>query len=144
MDTTRLTALFQDGPIESQDVVGFRIERRLGQVAEAQIEVRSATYAEPDEFLGLPARIAFGRGETEHELFGVVMSVSMVTSPGNDTRAELLYRLHVTSLMGLLEREVDCRIFQDKDVKEIVSGVLRDLGIDDAHQSWRLATVYPK
>jgi type VI secretion system secreted protein VgrG len=144
METRSLTAVFQAGPIASQDVVGFWIERRLGEVAEAEIEVRSATYAEPDDLLGLPARIAFGREELEHELFGVVMSVTMVTSPEDDVRPELVYRLHVTSLLGLLSRQVDCRIFQDKDVKEIVSTVLRDLGIDDKVQSWRLVAEYPK
>jgi type VI secretion system secreted protein VgrG len=143
METRPLTTLFEAGPIASQDVVGFRIERRLGQVAEAEVFVRSATYAEPDDLLGLPARIAFGREDLDHELVGVVMSVSMVTSPEDDARPELLYRLLVTSLFGLLEQQVDCRIFQDKDVKEIVSTVLRDLGIDDKRQSWRLVAEYP-
>lgn len=144
MDTRPLTVLFQAGPIESLDVVGLRVERRLGRVAEAEVEVRTATYAEPDELLGLPARVAFGRGEADHELFGVVMSVTMVTSPEHETRAEILYQIHVTSCLGLLERQFDCRIFQDQDVKEIVSGVLRDLGISDAMQSWRLTATYPK
>jgi type VI secretion system secreted protein VgrG len=144
METRSLTTLFQAGPIVSQDVVGFRIERRLGQVAEAEVFVRSAVYVEPDDLLGVPARIAFGREDLDHELFGVVMSVTMVTSPEDDARPELLYQLHVTSLLGLLERHVDCRIFQDKDVKEIVSTVLRDLGIDDKLQSWRLVAKYPK
>ena len=144
MDTPNLTTLFQAGPIESYDVVGFRIVRRLGSVAEAEIEVRTTAYADPDELLGLPARLAFGRGVLEHQLDGVVMGVGMVTSPADGARLELVYRLHVTSLMGLLEREVDCRIFQDKDVKDIVSEVLRDLGIDDARQSWRLTATYPK
>ena len=144
MDVRALTVSFQAGPIESLDVVGLRMERRLGKVAEAEVEVRTTTYAEPDDLLGLPARIAFGRGEADHELLGVVMSVSMITSPEHDAREELLYRVHVTSFMGLLERQVDCRIFQDQDVKEIVSGVLRDLGISDAMQSWRLSATYPK
>src|SRR5262245_27503340 len=144
MEPRSLTTMFQAGPITSQDVVGFRVERRLGRVAEAEVEVRSAVYAEPDELLGLPARLAFGRGEAEHQLCGVVMSVTMVTSPEDEVRRETVYRLHVTSLLGLLERQVDCRIFQDLDVKEIVSTLLRDLGIGDGSQAWRLAAEYPK
>jgi len=50
----------------------------------------------------------------------------------------------VSSCLALLERQVDCRIFQDKDVKEIVSGVLKGFGIADAQQSWRLSAKYPK
>jgi type VI secretion system secreted protein VgrG len=144
MEPRALTILFQAGPIESLDVVGLRMERRLGHVAVADVEVRTATYAEPDEILGVPARIAFGRGEVDHEFFGVVMSIGMVASPEHDTRPELLYRIQVTSYLGLLEGQVDCRIFQDKDVKEIVSEVLRDLGIADEMQSWRLSDTYPE
>jgi len=68
----------------------------------------------------------------------------MVHAPENDATEHLVYRLEVSSALGLLEQQVDCRIFQDKDVKEIVSGVLRELGIADNQQSWRLAITYPK
>jgi len=144
MDTRALTVLFQAGPLESLDVGGLRIEHRLGRVAEAELEVRSPTYAEPDEILGLPARVAFGRGEADQEFLGVVTRVAMVTSPDDDVREHLVYKIQVSSVLGLLDQQVDCRIFQDKDVKEIVSGVLRDLGIADNQQSWRLAITYPK
>jgi type VI secretion system secreted protein VgrG len=145
MDARALTVSFQAGPIDSRDVVGLRMERRLGVLAEAEVEVRTTTYAEPDELLGLPARVALGRGdEPDHEMLGVVMSVSMVTSPDHDEREHLVYRIRVTSCLGLLEGQVDCRIFQDQDVKEIVSGVLREIGIADASQSWRLSATYPK
>ena len=144
MDTRALTVSFQAGPIESLDIVGLSVERRLGKVAAATVELRTATYAEPDELLGLPARVAFGRGEAEHDLVGVVMSVSLITSPEDDAREHLAYRFHLTSCLGLLTRSVDCAIFQDKDVKEIVSEVLRDHGITDAMQSWRLTAEYPK
>ena len=144
MDTRSLTFLFQAGAIESPNVTELRIERRLGKFAEAEIEVRTSTYAEPDDLLGLPARLVFGRGEADHELLGVVMSVAMVTSPEDESRAHLCYRIHMTSVLGLLEGQVDCRIFQDKDVKEIVSEVLRDLGVSDKNQAWRLSGKYPK
>lgn len=144
METRTLSALFQAGPIESTDIVGFRSERRLGRIAETEIELRSTTYVEPDELLGLPARLSFGRGEGEHQIDGVVMSVTLVSTPEDDARAHVVYRLHVTSLLGLLEREVDCRIFQDKDVKEIVGELLADLGIEAKRQAWRLAAKYPK
>ncbi len=144
MDTRALTAFFQAGPFESADVVGLRVERRLGHVAEADVLVRTTTYADPDDLLGLSARVAFGRGQPDHELFGVITSVGMVCSPEDDVREHLVYRLQVSSSMALLERQVDCRIFQDKDVKEIVSGVLTDFGVAAKQQSWRLAVTYPK
>ena len=144
MDIRALSYLFQAGPLESADVTGMRVERRLGKYASAEIEVRCTTYAEPDDLLGLQARLVFGRGDVDHELLGVVMSVAIVSSPEDDSRAHFSYLVHVTSVLGLLEGDVDCKIFQDKDVQEIVSEVLRDLGVGDANQSWRLAGKYPK
>ena len=144
MDTPTLTVLFQAGPLESLDVPSMRLERRLGKVAEADVEVSSTTCADPDELLGLPARVAFGRGEAEHEFLGIVTSVALVAAPDDGVRERLLYQIRVSSGLGLLDQQVDCRIFQDKDVKEIVSGVLGDLGVSAGQQSWRLSATYPK
>ncbi|WP_437708762.1 type VI secretion system tip protein TssI/VgrG [Sorangium sp. So ce448] len=139
-----LITLFRAEAIESRDVIGFRVERRLGLVTTAEVELRSAIYVDPDELLGSPAYLAFGRGGPEHEMHGVVTDVEIAATPANDGVRGTSYRIHLTSWMGLLEREVDCRIFQDQDVKEIVSAVLRGAGIDEQRQSWRLVSSYPK
>jgi type VI secretion system secreted protein VgrG len=139
-----LSTLFRAEAIESRDVVGFRVERRLGLVTTAEVELRSAIYVDPDELLGSPAYLAFGRGGPEHEMHGVVTDVEIAATPANDGVRGTSYRIQLTSWMGLLEREVDCRIFQDQDVKEIVSAVLRGAGIDEQRQSWRLVSSYPK
>ncbi|WP_437478005.1 type VI secretion system tip protein TssI/VgrG [Sorangium sp. So ce1014] len=139
-----LSTFFRAQAIASRDVIGFRVERRLGHVTRAEIELRSGTYVDPDELLGSPAYLAFGREGPDHEVHGVVMDVEIAATPADDDLQGAFYRIHVASWMGLLEREVDCRIFQDQDVKEIVSGVLRSAGIDERRQSWRLASSYPK
>ncbi len=77
-------------------------------------------------------------------MHGVVTDVEIAATPANDGVRGTSYRIHLTSWMGLLEREVDCRIYQDQDVKEIVSAVLRGAGIDDQRQSRRLVSSYPK
>jgi type VI secretion system secreted protein VgrG len=141
---TTLTTFFQAQPIETTDVIAFRVERRLGLVAAAEIELRHRGYVDPDELLGAAAYLAFGRGDPEHELHGVVTDVEMAATPENDDQEAAVYRIHMMSFLGLLEREVDCRIFQEKDVKEIVAEVLRGAGIEDKHQAWRLAGSYPK
>jgi type VI secretion system secreted protein VgrG len=144
MTTRTLTTFFQAQPIETSDVVGFRVERRLGVVTEAEVEVRHGEYVDPDELLGRPAYLGFGRQAPEHGISGVVMDVEMDGTPEDDDERSVLYRIRITSWMGLLAREVDCRIFQDKDVKEIVAEVMRGAGIDDRYQVWRLAAAYPK
>ncbi len=144
MENAHFTALVQAGPLASQDVIALHLDRRLGVVAKAAITVHSRAYADPDELLGQAARVAFGRDELEHQFDGIVTSVEMsATADDNDSRGYLT-ELTVTSLLGLLEQDRDCRIFQDKDVKEIVTEVLTTLNVDAGHQSWRLVGSYPK
>jgi type VI secretion system secreted protein VgrG len=141
------TTSFQAGPIASEDVLRFRLTRRLGRVAEAEVDVFAPGTVEADDLLGQMARLAFGRGsgDAEHNFDGVVMGVTLIASPDDaDEDRGCVHRLHVTSLMGLLGQQVDCRIFQDKDVKEIVTLVLSELGVPEGHQSWRLMGSYPK
>lgn len=144
MDTRMLSVFFQVGTLKSADVFGFHIERLLGKAAWADIEFRSPVYVEPDEILALPACITLSRDKVDQEFHGVVLSVSMVTSPEHSEQEHLVYRIQMASVLGLLEHEVDCRIFQDLDIKEIVATVLRDLGIEDKRQVWRLSATYPK
>lgn len=144
MASETLSTLFQAEAIAPQDVIGFRVERRLGLVTRAEVDLRCPVYVDPDELLGNPAYLAFGRGGVEHEVHGVVVDVEMAAASEDHDIQGVSYRLGVTSWLGLLEHEVDCRIFQDKNVKEIVSEVLRQAGIDDQHQSWCLMGSYPK
>ncbi|XYH94171.1 type VI secretion system Vgr family protein [Sorangium sp. So ce1128] len=139
-----LSTFFRAQALESRDVIGFRVERRLGVVTRAEVELRSGTYVDPDELLGGSAYLAFGREGPEHEVRGVVMDVEIAATPADGDLEGAFYRIHVASWMALLEREIDCRIFQDQDVKEIVSEVLRNAGIDERRQSWRLVSSYPK
>ena len=138
------TVLVQAGPLESYDVHSVRIERKLGQVAEAEVEVHGGEAIGPDDLLGCEARVAFGRGELEHAFAGVVTDVSFVATPDDQDGRGTVHRLRIRSHLGLLADEVDCRILQDKDVKEIVSELLASLGIDAKHQSWGILGTYPK
>ncbi|MGK3992003.1 type VI secretion system Vgr family protein [Sorangium sp. So ce1024] len=144
MASRTLSTLFRAHTIESRDLIGFRVGRRLGSVTTAEVELRSRTYVEPDELLGSPAYLAFGWEGPEHEVHGVVTDVEIAATPADGDQQGASYRIHVASWMALLDREVDCRIFQDRDVKEIVSEVLRSAGIDERRQSWRLVSSYPK
>src|SRR6185437_11060660 len=92
----------------------------------------------------LSGQVAFGRGAPEHVLAGVVTSAEVVMSPEDNSDPRVSYRIELSSAIALLDQQVDCRIFQDQDVKEIVSGVLSSLGVGDKTQSWRLSGQYPK
>src|SRR3954469_22517588 len=103
METENFIFLFQAGPIESDDVRAFRIARTLGQVAEAEVDVYFAAQVEPDDLLGCSAHLALGRGVLEHAFDGVVMGVTLSATPLDGNARGCVHRLHLTSLMGLLE-----------------------------------------
>jgi type VI secretion system secreted protein VgrG len=132
------------GPLTDFEVVGLRMRRALGKVAEAELDVRTRIYGEPDAMLGLPAKIVFGRGGDDHEFDGLVTNVSMRMSPQDEDRPELVYHVKVSSVMAILEQEQDSRIFQNQDVKDIVTSVLNGVGVTSQHLSWRLSATYAK
>lgn len=144
MGPRTLDTFFQTKGIETRDVISFRVERRLGLITDATVEVRHGEDVDPDELLGQPAYLGFGRQSAEHEVFGIVMDVDIAATPEDEDERTATTRMRMTSLLGLLEREVDCRIFQEKDVQEIVSEVLDGAGIDGTHRSWRISGTYPK
>lgn len=144
MPNDPFTILVQAGPLESFDVMRARIERPLGRPAEAEIEAYAPEGVDPNELLGCEARVSFGRTELEHAFAGVVTDVALVASSADADSRGTMVRLHVASRLALLAHERDCRIFQDKNVKEIVSELCESLGIDAGHQSWRIVGSYPK
>jgi len=115
------TTIFQVGPLTSYDVLSFRVERALGGVAEAVADVHFPEPIDPDDLVGASARFAFGRSAEEHTLDGVVAAVTLEATPQVDDDRGTVHRIHVTSALGLLAHDVDCQIFQDKDVKAIVT-----------------------
>src|SRR5688572_15726752 len=103
MEAQSLFFLVRAGSFESSDVVRASIHRSLGEVARADVDVMFPSYVDPDELLGRPAQITFGRTEAEHTQSGVVMGVTLVASPDDKDERRCVHRLHITSYMGLLD-----------------------------------------
>jgi type VI secretion system secreted protein VgrG len=133
-------------------IVGFELVRELGRPPVLEIEVRFSIDLNPLDAVGSVAYLAFGRaGEPIHEFAGVVEEVTQSGSPLTGSITELLgsssahsVRLRVVSRLALLERHVDTWIFQDLDVKEIVTKALESAGIPSDKQRWQLSGSYDK
>jgi len=135
----------------ADDVVGFELTRELGRPAVLTIDVRFAGDVAPENALGKPALFWFEHaGQSRHEMAGIVSEVSIIGSTldvglltlvGRSTHA---VRFRVVSMLSLLEGEVDARIFQDLDVREIVAKCLKLGGIGDDQQRWKLSASYEK
>jgi type VI secretion system secreted protein VgrG len=126
-------------------VASLRLEQKLGMPSEAVVELVFAEYQDLDALLGQPAHIAFGRLEPEQIFDGIVeLAEVAATADDHDDDRGMVYRLHIVPMLAPMAQTRDCRIFQDKDVKEIVTEVLESYGVDAEHQKWHLLGSYPK
>ena len=145
MATRTFSTAFQVAGLEAKAVISLREERRLGRPAEATVTVLLADYVDPEELVGGPGLLSIGwAGEAPREIAGTVESVTVIGSAATRGRTAERLVVRVVSQMALLARSEGCRIFQDLDVKEIVSKVLEDHGIAGPSQDWRLTGSYPK
>ena len=126
-------------------VLAFREEHHLGRPAEASVTVQLPGYVDPDELLGAAAELGFAAGDgPKHAFAGIIEAVTLIgsTAMGGGSVHHVLF--HVVSSIGLLGRSVGCQIFQEQDVKEIVTKVLEDNGVETGKLDWRLSGSYPK
>ena len=145
MATGTLTATFQVGDIVATRVNAFREERRLGRPPELWVTVEIKDQIDGDVLVGKPAYLELGRrGRDLRPFVGLVEAITVVGSPIAGGIGVDLYRFHLVSPISLLDHLVTCEIFQELDVKEIISKVLDDYGIGTDGYEWRLAGSYPK
>ena len=135
---------FRAPGLEVLRVESFREEHHLGVPATLDVEVICAASVDPAALAGALAELAFGRGgQVDRAFVGVIAEATSVASP-DEAGAERRLRLRVVSQLGLLAWSVHQRIFQEKDVKEIVTEVLGNHGLAADRQRWRLLGAYPR
>ena len=136
-----LQANFDIDGVSCTRVVRFEERQRLGRPPVLDIEVRYAGYIGLSAMLGHPARLVYGfEGEATHIFTGIVEEACAI---GSSISADGVhaYRLRIVPALALLDRDVDSRIFQQMDVKEVVELLLGERAIK---MEWRLAESYPK
>ncbi len=145
MATGTLRATFTVGDIVATRVNAFREERCLGRPPELWVTVEIKDQIDGDELVGKPAALELGRrGRDMRHFVGLVEAITVVGSPIAGGIGVDLYRFHLVSPLSLLEHVVTCEIFQELDVKAIISKVLDDYGIGPDGYEWRLTGSYPK
>ena len=137
---------FSTPNFQAHSVLAFRTEQRLGRPTEAHVTVQLAEYIDPDEMIGTVAQLSFNAGEDGPErLFGgIIEAVTLVGSTFVGGGSVHHVKFHVVATIGLLARVEGSEIFQELDVKEIVSKVLAANQIPVANQEWKLSGSYPK
>jgi len=146
-----LITYFQIDDVPADRVTSFELCRDLGRPATLEIEVRFTEDVAAEGALGKQALLQFGfDGEPQHEFVGLVQSVTTVGSPSTgavgvaSSGSSHSIKLRVVSQIALLDNVMTACIYQELDVKEIVTKVLETYGIPSDRQKWQLAGSYAK
>lgn len=147
-----LLASFTLDDITTDNVESFLLVRELGRPTTLDVEVAFGTDTDATNAVGKKAAFAFGyEGQEPNVFIGTVSEVTVVGSgaAGGGIDVGIGGALHAVRFrlidpVGLLEGAVASRIFQDLDVKEIVTEVLTEIGVDPATLQWSLRATYPK
>lgn len=132
--------------VEAYKVLRFQESHKLGVVPSLEIDFAYTDYQEPDGMVGKKATLGYGYEDDEPRKFiGIVESVTLKGSGqmGMDGRLTR-YIVRVVPKLALLDRSVDSKIFQDMDVKAIVTKVLETHDITGKGVEWKLTGSYPK
>jgi type VI secretion system secreted protein VgrG len=140
------TRSFRTSSLDAHAVLAFRAEQRLGRPTEASVTVQLADYVDPEELIGTPAELAFSAGDDGplRRFGGIIEAVTIIGSTMIGGGSVHHVKLHVVATIGLLARSEGSEIFQELDVKEIVSKVLIANQIPTGKQEWKLSGSYPK
>jgi len=136
---------FTTGDVTAHAVVAFREEHRLGRPSAATVTCQLAEYVDPEELIGGTGGLSFQLGDdgAPHRFAGIVAGVTHVGSTDMGSQSVHHVRFHLVSRMALLEHSFGSQIFQEKDVKDVVSAVLDQNGIDAGMTEWKIGS-YPK
>jgi len=113
------------------DVLTLRrlsVREAIGRPFTMDIEVVSAELdLQPSELIGKPVTCTVDRGHVEPRFFhGIVRGFARLGAFGRELAA---YRLEVVPRLWQLSRTGDCRIFQEKSVKDIGTAILGEADV---------------
>jgi type VI secretion system secreted protein VgrG len=116
-----------------QDVLcltGFTVDEALGEPFEIQVEcVSEQENIDFNKVLGQACSIKLKTYEQKERFFcGVLTNAQWLGSERGGDKDLSKYRLLLRPWFWLLNHSANCRIFLDKDVKEIIQKVFSDLG----------------
>jgi type VI secretion system secreted protein VgrG len=134
------------GGVEAYKVLHFHETHKLGVPPFLEVDIAFTEYQDPENVVGNKAVLTYGFEDDDPRHFaGIVESITLKGSGqmGMDGRLSR-YIARVVPKIALLDRSVDSRIFQDMDVKDIVTKVLDDHDIKGKGVEWKLVGSYPK
>ncbi|MEZ4311018.1 MAG: type VI secretion system tip protein TssI/VgrG [Polyangiaceae bacterium] len=137
---------FQIEGVDVHKVIRFQESHKLGVPPWAEVDFAFPDYQELDNLIGRAAVLSYGYEGEEPRMFAGIVESATIKGSGQMGMDGRVYRYiaRVVPKMALLERSVDSRIFQEMDVKEIVTKVLETHNISGDGVEWKLTGSYPK
>ncbi len=139
-----IEVLLRAGPVLSRRVLAVKERHVLNQPGRVDAKVAFPEETKLSSLLGQPAELVIGSHEGQTRRFrGVIEEVAVEGTPSEEleSRVAPVHELSIVSTLGLLERSVDSRIFQEKTTQEIVTEVLDLHGLSNLE--WNLTGSYP-
>ena len=119
-------------------VLEFTAVEKLSFPYEVQLSLATEDEINLEDVMGREALLTIAGTESDRFFHGVIDRFVQVGSKGRF----FLYQARLVPSLRLLALEQDCRIFQNKTVKDIVSTVLKDAGITSDRFEFRLQGRY--
>ena len=125
-NTAKFYALLNTYDEEDMKVLRFSSTEGLSKLFSVSLELASRDpEVKVQDVIGKEGTFCLGSEELNRYMHGVVTSFHMVGSTAGHT----MYGATIRPRMWLLTQRINCRIFQEKTVPEIVKEVLNDHGI---------------
>ncbi len=116
-----------DGLDQQAHVLGFSGTERLSQLFVYEIDLAcSSNSVDFDQVVGQPGTLKITRGSDTRYVNGVVTQLEQQDAGTNFTK----YHVMLVPRVWRLRHRTDCRIFQEKTAKDIVTEVLDDASVE--------------
>lgn len=137
---SKASFLFEvQGTTLTTSVISFASKERISSPYLAEVSLASSSEIKFKNIVQKEALLTLIGLESDRYIHGIVRKFEHTGKSGTDTNKEkYLYRAEIVPFTQLLSLEQDCRIFQNKNVQDIVTDIFKDSGVPSNRYEFRL------
>ncbi|MEN6453881.1 MAG: type VI secretion system tip protein TssI/VgrG, partial [Prolixibacteraceae bacterium] len=137
---SKASFLFEvQGTSLSMSVLSFKSQERISSPYLAEVSLASSSEITYENIMQKEALLTLIGLESNRYIHGIVRKFEHIGISGAGTDKEnYLYRAEIVPFTQLLSLEQDCRIFQNKNVQDIVADIFKDSGLPADRYEFRL------
>ena len=137
---SKASFLFEvQGTTLTTSVISFTSQERISSPYLAEVSLASSSEITFENMMQKEALLTVIGLESDRYIHGIVRKFEHTGKSGTDKNKEkYLYRAEIVPFTQLLSLEQDCRIFQNKNVQDIVEDIFKDSGVPSNRYEFRL------